>query len=175
MIGRRLERAWLRLLHRRGGIAAVVPALLRSPRAEAILAEYGAAIGSATVLHGPLVVHNAAHDFGNLTIGDDVHLGPLCLLDLAAPITIGDRATIAMGVTVVTHADVGRSALQASLPRVQAATTLGEDCYVGANATVLAGCHVGARAVVAAGAVVTAPVPDDARVGGVPAVPLTAG
>lgn len=172
MTGRSLERAWLRLLHRRGGIVAVLPALLRSPRAEAILREYGAVIGSETVLHGPLVIHNAAGDLGNLTIGSEVHLGPGCLLDLAAPIAIGDRATVAMGVTILTHADVGRSVLQASMPRRQAATTLGEDCFVGANATVLAGCHIGARAVVAAGAVVTAPVPADGRVGGVPAAPL---
>lgn len=172
-IGQHLERLRLRVLHRRGGIAAVVPELLRVPRTEAVLRAYGATLGADTVLHGPLVVHNAVHDFGNLTIGANVHLGPLCIVDLAAPVTIGDRATVSMGTTILTHADVGQSALQATLPREQSATELGPDCFIGANATLLAGCHIGARAVVAAGAVVTSPVPDDARVGGVPAVPLT--
>lgn len=174
MIGRHVERAWLRLLHRRGGIAAVVPALLRVPRTEEMLREYGATIGADTVLHGPLVIHNAELDFANLTIGAGVHLGPLCIIDLAAPVTIGDRATVSMGTTILTHADVGQSSLQTELPRQVAAAELGPDCYLGANVTVLAGCRVGARAIVAAGAVVTSAVPDDARVGGVPAAPLTA-
>jgi acetyltransferase-like isoleucine patch superfamily enzyme len=49
------------------------------------------------------------------------------------------------------------------------AVTVGEQVFVGANATVLPHRRIGSRAVVGAGAVVTKDVPDGATVTGVPA------
>lgn len=46
---------------------------------------------------------------------------------------------------------------------------VGNDVWIGANASILAGVHVGDGAVIAAGAVVTKDIPPNAVVGGVPA------
>ncbi len=166
---RRLDR---RLGYRYGGIEAINRRLLRMDRVEAALIEFGAAVTPPSVLHGPLVVHNAERDYRNLRIGANVHLGRLVILDLAALIELEDGCTVSMGTTILTHSDVGDRPLAAKLPRRVEPARIGAGSYLGANVTVLPGCHVGRRAVVGAGAVVTRPVPDDAVVAGVPARPL---
>jgi acetyltransferase-like isoleucine patch superfamily enzyme len=55
------------------------------------------------------------------------------------------------------------------LPRSKGDITIGNDVWLGMNATVLSGVNIGDGVVVAAGAVVTADVPPYAIVGGVPA------
>jgi maltose O-acetyltransferase len=167
--------AWLAALYRRGGIAAINRRLLTASRCEELLAGFGASVGRGCVLHGPLVVHNADPDYRNLSIGDNVHVGPLVVLDLAERLLLEDDATVSMGATILTHADVGDRPLADVYPRTAAPARVGAGAWIGANATVLVGCEIGARAVVAAGAVVREPVPDGAVVGGVPAEPLTHG
>ena len=48
--------------------------------------------------------------------------------------------------------------------------TIGEDCWLGGNVTVIPGVTIGNRCIVAAGSVVTRDVPDDCLVAGNPAV-----
>jgi len=170
-----LYEAWLAALYRREGIAAINRRLLLTDRCEVILARFGAVVGDGCVLHGPLVVHNAARDYSNLSVGSNVHIGPLVVLDLAERLVIEDEATISMGATILTHADVGDRPLSDAYPRTAEPARIGAGAWIGANATVLVGCDIGARAVVAAGAVVRESVPDNAVVGGVPAQPLTHG
>lgn len=47
--------------------------------------------------------------------------------------------------------------------------TIGEDCWLGGNVTLLPGITIGNRCIVAAGSVVTKNVPDDCMVAGNPA------
>jgi acetyltransferase-like isoleucine patch superfamily enzyme len=57
--------------------------------------------------------------------------------------------------------------------RLQGATrkgvTIGEDCWIGSNVTILDGVHIGNKCVIAAGAVVTKDAQDYSIIGGVPA------
>ncbi|MGZ4256147.1 MAG: acyltransferase [Gaiellaceae bacterium] len=166
---------WLALAYRRIGIAAVNRRLLLEPRCEALLARYGATVGAGCVLHGPLVIHNAEPDYRKLSIGDNVHIGPLTVLDLAEELTIEDDATVSMSSTILTHADVGDRPLAEAYPRVSKPTRIGAGAWLGASSTVLPGADVGARAVVGAGSVVLEPVPEGDVVGGVPARALAHG
>ena len=50
-----------------------------------------------------------------------------------------------------------------------APVTIGEDCWIGANVTILKGVTIGTGAVVAAGAVVNTDIPPGAIAAGVPA------
>ena len=130
---------------------------------------FGAEVALPSVIHGPLVVHGASTNYSHLRLGSNVHVGRLAFLDLTGALTIEADATVSMGATILTHADVGGRPLSSEYPRHVSETRVGNGSYIGANATVLAGCHVGRRAVVGAGAVVTQQVPDEAVVGGVPA------
>lgn len=172
-VSTRARQALLRLRFRRWGIESINRVLLRLDRVDEPLEMFGAQIDGPGVLHGPLVVHNAAPDYHHLRLGANVHLGRLVVLDLAAPLTIERDVTVSMGTTVLTHSDVGDRPLQAKYPRVVRPTNIGAGAYLGANVTVLPGCDVGARAVVGAGAVVVRPVPAEAVVAGVPARPLS--
>ena len=170
-----VDGAWLSALYRRGGIAAINRRLLLADRCEELLTRFGASVGEGCVLHGPLVVYNADPDYRNLSIGDNVHVGPLVVLDLAERLVLENDATVSMGATILTHADVGERPLTEVYPRTAEPARVGAGAWIGANATVLVGCEIGQRAVVGAGAVVRESVPDGAIVGGVPAEPLTHG
>jgi acetyltransferase-like isoleucine patch superfamily enzyme len=167
-----IRRAYLRLLYRRGGIEAINRQLLRASRVEETLAQFGASVGAETVLHGPLVIHNARDGYHNLDVRDAVHIGRLVILDLTEAVVLEHETVVSMGCTILTHSDVGDRALERWYPRKSAPMRIGPGAYLGANATVLAGCTVGSGAVVGAGAVVTRPVPDGGVVAGVPARPI---
>lgn len=96
-------------------------------------------------------------------------------------VVIGNYCSVAYGVTIVASGehnyrgvsnfpfaavlkgDVDRDTLSKGPVRI------GNDVWIGANATILSGVTIGDGAVVAAGSVVTEPVPPFAIVGGVPA------
>jgi acetyltransferase-like isoleucine patch superfamily enzyme len=167
-----LCRLSLRLRYRYGGIEAINSRLLVMHRVEDVLRQFGASVEPPSVLHGPLVIHNAAADYRQLRIGANVHIGRLVLLDLAGAIELEPNCTVSMGSTILTHADVGDRPLAARYPRVLKPARIGAGSYLGANVTVLPGCHIGREAVVGAGAVVIDPVPDGVVVAGVPARPV---
>lgn len=93
----------------------------------------------------------------NLRAGRDVFIGDECLLDMAAPISLGDQVTLAERVTILTHTNVGYDdhPLQAEFPPVTAPVSIGAGAYIGAGAIILPGVSIGPRTVVGAGAVVT--------------------
>lgn len=101
-------------------------------------------------------------------VGRKVYIGAHCSIGL---VTIEPSVLIASGVFVISGAhqhgvsDPTRPIREQ--PGVYQRVRLGEGCWIGSNAVVMA--DVGAGSVVAAGAVVTKPVPDAVIVGGVPA------
>lgn len=124
------------------------------------------------VLRG-LTIHNGEGDFANLTVGNRCHLGRQLFLDLAMPIALGDRVTVSMRVTILTHMDVGDSASQGgAAAQRRAGVTLEDDVYVGAGALILPGVIIGRCAIIGAGAVVTRSVQPGSIVAGVPARPI---
>src|SRR5215510_782681 len=140
---------------------------------------YGAQIGSGTTFTPPIVFHNFADQkakpFSNLIVGSKCYFGRSIFLDLKDRILIEDKATLAMGVTILTHTDVAHSSLKLDLiPNSQAPVVIRNGAYVAANATILEGVEIGEGAVVAAGAVVNKSVPGRSVYGGVPAREITA-
>lgn len=117
---------------------------------------------------------NLKDGFRNLHLADDVYIGPGCLLDLEGCLTIGPKTTLSPGVTILTHADPGSShgsELATLYPAHIQGVTIGSNCWLGANVTVLAGVKIGDFVVVAAGSIVTSDVPSGVLIAGVPARP----
>ena len=74
-------------------------------------------------------MHNANPDYRNLSIGDNVHMGPLVVLDLAQRLVVEDDATVSMGATILTHADVGDRPLADIYPRAAEPARVGAGAY----------------------------------------------
>lgn len=142
----------------------------RGRQLPALLRAFGAQIGAEVDLRQPLLIHNPQNRLRDLTIGARTHIGKDCLLDLTAPITIGETVTLAMRVMLVTHLDTYYSPLRLSAyPSTRAPVVIEDGAYIGAGATILHGVRIGRCAVVAAGAVVREDVPPYTVVAGVPA------
>ncbi len=133
-----------------------------------ILEKLNASLSADCYIENPLLVHNAVHDYANLSLGSQAYIGKDCFLDLSAPLTIGDRVTIAMRVTILTHFDGGQSAAAGYYSKEKLPVRIETGAYIGAGAILLPGVVVGTNAIVAAGAVVNRDVPAEVVVGGVP-------
>ncbi len=135
-----------------------------------VLQGIGARIGRHVRISKGLVLHNVEESGAELCIGSDCHLGRQVFLDLAAPVSIGDRVTISMRCMLITHTDTGDS--QCGTSRRRGPIVVEEDTYIGAGAIILPGVRIGARAVIGAGAVVTREVAAGSVVVGRPARPI---
>lgn len=135
--------------------------------AEAVIEKFGGEIGDGSRILRGLLLHNADGGFGNLKIGSKCHIGRQVFIDLAGPIYMGDRVTVSMRTTLLTHTNVGDS--RCGLAPKTSGIVVADDVYIGAAAILLPGVTIGVGAIIAAGAVVTADVPPHATVAGAPA------
>jgi acetyltransferase-like isoleucine patch superfamily enzyme len=88
-------------------------------------------------------------DGGTIHIGEHVFIGPFCGFYTAShPINYTDR----------------NKGLERALP-----ITVGDNCWFGANVSVMQGVTIGSGCVIAAGSVVTTDIPDNCMAAGVPA------
>lgn len=109
-------------------------------------------------------------DYGyNIHVGHDFYANYDCVFLDAAPITIGRNCMLAPGVRVYTATHPLEAAKRVEGPEYANPVTIGEDVWIGGQATINPGVSVGDEAVVASGAVVTDDVPDGVVVQGNPA------
>lgn len=117
---------------------------------------------------------NVRGGFSKLQIGDDAHIGADCLLDLEGPLVIGRGSTLSPRVVVITHTDPGSAHASPWCERfpVEArGVVVGEDCWIGASATLLSGSRIGNRVAVGACALVRGTLDAPGVYVGVPARP----
>ncbi|NMO80068.1 sugar O-acetyltransferase [Niallia alba] len=103
----------------------------------------------------------------NIKVGKNVFINSGCRFQDQGGITIGDGVLIGHNVVLATlNHDIDPRKRGTMHP---APITIGNDVWIGANATVVPGVTIGDGAIIAAGAVVTKDVPPNVIVGGVPA------
>lgn len=112
-----------------------------------------------------------------LSIGNDVYIGKGVTIQVDG--AIGDQVLIANNVGIVGRRD--HDASQLGMPirssrwvgdhpeHLSDRTTIGSDVWIGYGAIILSGVSIGNSSIIAAGAVVTADVPENAIVAGIPA------
>lgn len=113
------------------------------------------------------------HRLRGVNIGEDVEIGYFVLIDNVYPerVSIEKGATIAARTTVLAHDE---SALYTDTgEEIVKDTRICEDAFIGAHSVILAGVTIGKKAIVGAGSVVNSDVPDNTRVVGVPARPIS--
>lgn len=151
------------------GVVSLLP-LIDGDEAVEVLRGIGASIGGRVRVSKGLVLHNVEESGAELYIGSDCHFGRQVFLDLAAPVSIGDRVTISMRCMLITHTGPGDS--QCQISRRHDPIVVEEDTYIGAGAIILPGVRIGAGAVIGAGAIVTREVAPGSVVVGAPARPI---
>jgi len=92
-----------------------------------------------------------------------------CVILDCAHVTIGDRVLFATGVSLITATH--ETSLKSRREGVEYAEPIeiGDDCWLGANVTVLPGVKIGKGCTIGAGAVVSKDIPDYSVAVGVPA------
>lgn len=107
-------------------------------------------------------------DFGkNIHLGKNVFINSGCRFQDQGGIYIGDNVLIGHNVVLATLNHEENPKRRGNL--IPSPINIGNDVWIGSNATVLAGVTVGDGAIIAAGAVVTKDVAPNTIVGGVPA------
>jgi maltose O-acetyltransferase len=134
-----------------------------------VLRALGYRIGSGTTLMGNLVILGIERARRDLSIGSDCFINIGCVLDLTAPITIGDHVSIGHQVLIVTSDHDEANAARRAGRLLSAPVRIGDGAWIAARAVLLPGVVVGDGAIVCAGAVVTRSVEPHTMVGGVPA------
>jgi serine acetyltransferase len=117
---------------------------------------------------------NRLNDLPELLIGDGTFIGHACSFSVASSVRIGRHCLLAGGVRVY---DVDGHPYDAARRRANEAfpaenskpVVIGDDVWIGAQATIVKGVTIGSRSIVGTGAVVTSDVPPDVVVAGNPA------
>lgn len=134
----------------------------------------GAQIGSNVRIYEVRFI-NLKNGFKNLSVGNNVHIGTECLLDLEGQISIGHGSTLSPRVLILSHQDPGSAhnspLAQIFLPSV-GHTTIGENCWIGANTTLLSGTSIGSGTVIGANSLVNKAIPANCLAAGLPARPI---
>jgi acetyltransferase-like isoleucine patch superfamily enzyme len=111
-----------------------------------------------------------------LVCGEHVWIGENAYLDASGGLTIGDHATIGVGVYVWTHTSVLANLKQANAPGgaqvIRRPTLIGPRCYIVGHSVLNPGVTVGEGAMVLPMSVVTRDVAPGAIVAGAPAAPI---
>ena len=103
----------------------------------------------------------------NISVGKNVFINSGCRFQDQGGIRIGEGVLIGHNVVLATlNHDIDPKKRSTMHP---GPIVIGDNVWIGANATVVPGVTIGDGAVIAAGAVVTKDVPDNVIVGGVPA------
>ncbi len=129
-----------------------------------ILAQFGADIHPECLPVGPNVtIHEAKHDFSNLSLGRSVHIGREVFLDLTDKLIIEESVGVGMPAILLTHLNVGdgypNKPMTRLFPKQQKPTILRRGCSVGAGAIIACGVEIGEDSLINAGAVVDRDVP----------------
>ncbi len=111
--------------------------------------------------------------FGGIEIARDAYVNMFVslLVDVegGATVRIGERTAVAPGVVFAAISGGNKARVGEHYPEQRAAIHVGDDVWIGANATIFAGVTIGAMSVIGANSVVNRDVPPGSVVAGAPA------
>ena len=115
-------------------------------------------------------IYDSAFVFGDVTAGKETWIGPYTILDgSGGGISIGAFCSISAGVHIYTH-DTVRWALSGGVcEKNEAAVEIGDCCYIGPQAIIVAGVTIGSHCVIGANSYIDKDVPGRTFVAGSPA------
>lgn len=119
--------------------------------------------------HKNVTIYNSATVSGDTKIGEKTWIGPSCTLDGSGGLIIGKNCSISLGVQILTHDSVKWALSGGKDSYERAATSIGDNCFIGTYAVIAKGVSLGDRCLVGAHAFVNKSFEDNSIIAGVPA------
>ncbi|EQM53556.1 acetyltransferase [Lactiplantibacillus plantarum EGD-AQ4] len=117
----------------------------------------------------PFVNPNFRVEFGrNIHLGDDFYANYDCVMLDGAPITIGDHVLLGPKVGLYTSNHLFDATERVNGGCIAKPITIGNDCWLAANVTVLPGVTIGDHTIIGGGSVVTHDIPANVIAAGNP-------
>ncbi|KAJ9093868.1 hypothetical protein QFC21_006241 [Naganishia friedmannii] len=100
-------------------------------------------------------------EYGNITMGDDIYIGPNAMILDVCPVTIGSRTLFGPNVNIYTpiHPISPEERNGCRGKEWAAPIVIEEDCWIGGSVVILPGVTIGKGSTIGAGSVVTKDVP----------------
>jgi acetyltransferase-like isoleucine patch superfamily enzyme len=113
-------------------------------------------------------IYDSALVFGDVRVGDATWIGPFVILDGTGGLEIGSHCSISAGVQIYTHDTVNWALSGGQAAYEYAATSIGDNCYIGPNTVIARGVKIGSGCVIGANSLVLADVPAGSKAYGSP-------
>jgi acetyltransferase-like isoleucine patch superfamily enzyme len=114
-------------------------------------------------------IYDNSYVFGKPRVGAHTWIGPFTIIDGSGGLVIGDHCTIAVGVHIYTHDNVGQTLTGGKMPIQREPVAIGNCTYIGPNTIITKGCTIGAHCIIGANSFVNRSIPDYSVAIGAPA------
>jgi acetyltransferase-like isoleucine patch superfamily enzyme len=114
-------------------------------------------------------IYDSATVIGDVKIGENVWIGPHCMIDGTGGLTIGHHCDISVGVKIFTHDTVKRALTGGKHSTEFAPVVIGDCCFIGTDTVILKGVTLGDHCLVGANSLVNKGFPANSIIAGVPA------
>ncbi len=116
-----------------------------------------------------VTIYNSTTVVGDVKIGKNTWIGPFCSLDGSGGLEIGSNCSIAVGSHIFSH-DTVKWALSGGIEKYEyCKTTIGDNCFIGANSIITKGVSIGSHCLIATNSVISKSFDDNSIIAGVPA------
>jgi acetyltransferase-like isoleucine patch superfamily enzyme len=113
-------------------------------------------------------VYDSVLVYGDVQVGCNTWIGPFVVLDGSGGLTIGSHCSISAGVQIYSHDTVQWALSGGRASYAYAATSIGDNCYIGPCTVIAKGVRIGNGCLVGANSLVLADVPDGSIAHGTP-------
>jgi acetyltransferase-like isoleucine patch superfamily enzyme len=113
-------------------------------------------------------IYDSVVVLGDVQVGRNTWIGPFVVLDGSGGLTIGSHCSISAGVQVYSHDSVQWALSGGSASYDHAATSIGDNSYIGPCTVIAKGVRIGNGCLVGANSLVLADIPDGSKAYGTP-------
>ncbi|MCK4364591.1 MAG: acyltransferase [Thermoplasmatales archaeon] len=114
-------------------------------------------------------IYDSATIIGDVKIGNNVWIGPFCMIDGSGGLSVGDYCDISAGVKIFTHDTVKRALSGGKCNVEHAPVSIGKCCFIGTGAIILKGVKIGDHCLIAANSLVNESFPNNSIIAGISA------
>jgi acetyltransferase-like isoleucine patch superfamily enzyme len=114
-------------------------------------------------------IYDSATIIGDVRVGENVWIGPQCIIDGTGGLIIGNHCDISVGVKIFSHDTVKRALTGGKHPTEYAPVSIGNCCFIGTDTVILKGVCLGDHCLVGANSLVNKSFPSNSIIVGVPA------